>query len=173
MTLGTSRPFAHGGSRLFQFDKTGKFVREIGQDSYAILVAQQVRVDPQDNIWTVDQMSSMVIKFDPNGRDAADAGQKIGVGDGFRPRPLDGQRGGAAAGARRSFPERASRAMSSSVPPMWPGTPPAISISPTATAMRAIAKFDKHGKFIKSWGSTGKRAGPVQHAARHRDRCAG
>jgi len=30
ISLGTSRPFAHGGSRLFQFDKTGKFVREIG-----------------------------------------------------------------------------------------------------------------------------------------------
>src|SRR5579863_5768818 len=68
ISLGTSRPFAHGGSRLYQFDKTGKFVREIGQDSYAFLVAQQVRVDPQDNIWIVDQMSSMVIKFDPAGR---------------------------------------------------------------------------------------------------------
>src|SRR5580704_2503994 len=68
ISIGTARPFAHGGSRLFQFDKTGKFVREIGQDSYGFMVAQQVRVDPQDNIWIVDQMSSMVIKFDPNGR---------------------------------------------------------------------------------------------------------
>src|SRR6202162_1424827 len=33
ITIGTARPFAHGGSRLLQFDKTGKFVREIGQDS--------------------------------------------------------------------------------------------------------------------------------------------
>ena len=68
ITIGTARPFAHGGSRLFQFDKNGKFVREIGQDSYAFLVAQQVRIDPQDNIWVVDQMASMVIKFDPNGQ---------------------------------------------------------------------------------------------------------
>src|SRR5215510_8088058 len=68
MTFGTARPFAHGGSRLFQFDRAGKFVREIGQDSYGFLVAQQVRVDPQDNIWVVDQMSSMVIKFDSNGQ---------------------------------------------------------------------------------------------------------
>ena len=68
ISIGTARPFAHGGSRLFQFDKTGKFVREIGQDSYAFMVAQQVRIDPQDNIWIVDQMSGMVIKFDPNGR---------------------------------------------------------------------------------------------------------
>src|ERR1700724_2670811 len=68
ISIGTARPFAHGGSRLFQFDRTGKFVREIGQDSYGFLVAQQVRVDPQANIWVVDQMSGMVIKFDPNGR---------------------------------------------------------------------------------------------------------
>src|SRR5690242_18433642 len=64
ITIGTARPFAHGGSRLFQFDRTGKFVRELGQDSYGFMVAQQVRVDPQDNVWIVDQMSNMVIKFD-------------------------------------------------------------------------------------------------------------
>ena len=59
---------SHGGSRLFQFDRTGKFVREIGQGAYGMLQAQQVRVDPQDNVWIVDQMSTQVIKFDPNGR---------------------------------------------------------------------------------------------------------
>src|SRR5580704_17475836 len=32
ITLGTSRPFAHGGSRMFQFDKTGKYVRVVGKD---------------------------------------------------------------------------------------------------------------------------------------------
>ena len=68
ISIGTARPFAHGGSRLFQFDKTGKYIREIGHESYGFLVAQQVRVDPQDNVWVVDQMSSMVIKFDPQGR---------------------------------------------------------------------------------------------------------
>ena len=68
ITLGTSRAVSHGGSRLFQFDRTGKFVREIGQGAYGLLQAQQVRVDPQDNVWIVDQMSTQVIKFDPNGR---------------------------------------------------------------------------------------------------------
>jgi DNA-binding beta-propeller fold protein YncE len=68
ITTGTARPFAHGGSRLFQFDRTGKFVREIGKDSYGFMFAAQVRVDPSDNIWVVDQMTNMVIKFDPQGR---------------------------------------------------------------------------------------------------------
>src|SRR5271170_7444878 len=68
ISIGTARPFAHGGSRLYQFDRAGKFVREIGHESYGFLYAQQVRVDPQDNVWMVDQMSNMVIKFDPNAR---------------------------------------------------------------------------------------------------------
>src|SRR5215471_16292526 len=68
ISIGTARPFAHGGSRLFQFDRSGKYVGEIGTGIYGFLVAQQVRVDPQDNIWIVDQMSSMVMKFDPKGQ---------------------------------------------------------------------------------------------------------
>jgi hypothetical protein len=35
ISLGSARPFAHGGSRMFRFDKTGKYVGEIGQGSYA------------------------------------------------------------------------------------------------------------------------------------------
>src|SRR5687767_1039148 len=68
ITTAGARNVSHGGSRLFQFDRTGKFVREIGQGVYGFLQAQQVRVDPQDNVWVVDQMSTQVIKFDPNGR---------------------------------------------------------------------------------------------------------
>ena len=68
ITIAGARNVAHGGSRLFQFDRTGKYVREIGQNAYGFLQAQQVRVDAQDNIWVVDQMSTQVIKFDPSGR---------------------------------------------------------------------------------------------------------
>src|SRR6187549_123817 len=66
--LGNSRLFAHGGSRLFEFDRNGTFVREIGQGIYAFLVAHAVRVDPQDNIWIVDEGSNQVVKFSPDGR---------------------------------------------------------------------------------------------------------
>ena len=76
ITIGAARPFAHGGSRLFQFDRRGKFVREIGKDSYGFMVAAQVRVDPSDNIWVVDEMTTMVIKFDPQGRVAMLLGRK-------------------------------------------------------------------------------------------------
>src|SRR5215467_13066905 len=67
-TLGDERTFYHGGSRLFQFDQNGKFVKEIGQGVYAVNFAQQVRVDPQDNIWIVDSGSNQIVKFDADGR---------------------------------------------------------------------------------------------------------
>jgi NHL repeat len=67
-TLGTSRTFYKAGSRLLEFDQTGKFVREIGVGVYGFNSAQAVRIDPQDNIWVVDQGSTQVIKFDPDGR---------------------------------------------------------------------------------------------------------
>src|SRR6058998_3202599 len=76
VSLGGARAFAHGGSRLFQFDRTGKFVREIGKDSYAFMFAQQVRIDAQDNIWIVDQMTNTVLRFDPEGRVALILGRK-------------------------------------------------------------------------------------------------
>src|ERR1700674_5777699 len=50
-TLGGSRTFYQAGSRLFEFDQNGKFVKEIGQGVYGLNFAQQLRIDPQDNIW--------------------------------------------------------------------------------------------------------------------------
>src|SRR3954451_14413862 len=67
-TLGDERTFYHGGSRLFGIEQAGKFVKEIGQGVYAVNFAQQVRIDPQDNIWIVDAGSNQVVKFDPDGR---------------------------------------------------------------------------------------------------------
>jgi DNA-binding beta-propeller fold protein YncE len=161
ITLGTSRPFAHGGSRLYEFDRTGKFVREIGQDSYAFLVAQQVRVDPQDNIWIVDQMSSMVIKFDANGRVQLLLGRKS-ESERVPSNPPPGGRGAGAGG-----PARGGRG------PAGAGAQSDLFQRPTDVAWDAagniyvadgygdsrVAKFDKSGKFIKSWGSTGTAQG--------------
>ena len=57
--MGGSRFFTYGGSRLFEFDPTGKYLREIGTGIYGFLFAQSVRVDAQDNIWTVDRGSNI------------------------------------------------------------------------------------------------------------------
>src|SRR5471032_640568 len=68
VTLAGSRTFAHGGSSLYEFDGSGKFIRQIGKQVYGFLAAQQVRVDSHDNIWVVDRYSSMVLKFAPSGQ---------------------------------------------------------------------------------------------------------
>src|SRR5258708_10448515 len=39
VTIGTNRTFARSAARLFQFDQTGKFVREIGQDMHGFVFA--------------------------------------------------------------------------------------------------------------------------------------
>src|SRR6185295_14290439 len=57
-----------GDTRLFEFDQTGTFVREVGQGIYGLDFAHAVRVDAQDNIWVVDEGTNMVIKFNPEGR---------------------------------------------------------------------------------------------------------
>src|SRR5258706_2188212 len=67
-TVGTSRTFYKAGSRLFEFDQTGKFVREIGVGVYGFNNAQAVRVDPQDNILVVDRGFTQVIKVDSDRR---------------------------------------------------------------------------------------------------------
>src|SRR5437899_3544147 len=64
-SMGGSRFFTHGGSRLFEFDPTGKYVREIGVGIYGFLFAQSVRIEAQDNVWAVDRGSNTIMKFDP------------------------------------------------------------------------------------------------------------
>jgi NHL repeat len=55
-------------TRLFEFDQAGNYVREIGEGNYGFEFAHSVRVDPEDNIWAVDEGSNLVIKFNPAGR---------------------------------------------------------------------------------------------------------
>src|SRR6202163_1799573 len=55
-------------TRLFEFDQNGNYVREIGEGLYGFEFAHSVRVDPEDNIWVVDEGANMVIKFNPAGR---------------------------------------------------------------------------------------------------------
>ena len=177
LSLASARPFAHGGSRMFRFDKTGKYVGEIGQGSYAMLFAEKVKVDPQDNIWVVDQMSNTIMEFDSEGRLVMLLGRKAeservplnlppppppagGAGRGAGP----GQGGGGAAADAEGGGGRGRGG------PPGAGGQQDVFNRPTDVAWDAagniyvadglgnnnrIAKFDKNGKFVRSWGSTG------------------
>jgi hypothetical protein len=145
VTIGSARPFAHGGSRLFQFDRNGKFVREIGKNSYGFMYAAQVRVDPNDNIWVVDQMTNMVIKFDPQGRLVMLLGRKAeSVPVPARPVAGDG------AGQPTDLFNRPTDVA-------WDAAGDIFVADGLGNAR--IAKFDKDGKFVKSWGKKGTAPG--------------
>ena len=77
MTTGTNRAFVRASSRLFEFDqKWGICPGNRTRSVCAFIFAQAVRIDPQDNIWVVDEGGSMVIKFDPEGHVVMTFGRK-------------------------------------------------------------------------------------------------
>jgi len=55
-------------TRLFEFDRGGEFLKEIGTGFYGFEFAHSVRVDKDDNIWTVDEGTNMITKFSPEGK---------------------------------------------------------------------------------------------------------
>src|SRR5579872_6246003 len=65
----TGPAYGAAAAQLLEFDRDGKFVREIGHNLYAWSYALSVKVDKQDNIWVADKGSDMVIKFNPEGRE--------------------------------------------------------------------------------------------------------
>jgi DNA-binding beta-propeller fold protein YncE len=73
--------FGNTAAQILEFDKDGKYVREIGKNLYAWSFAHTVRVDKEDNIWAVDKGSNMVIKFNPQGQVVMVFGRKAEASD--------------------------------------------------------------------------------------------
>jgi hypothetical protein len=156
VSLGGARAFAHGGSRLFQFDRSGKFVHEIGANSYGFMFAQQVRIDPQDNIWIVDQMTNFVMKLDPTGHPQLLLGRKPEAVPVPAPRGDGGGRGGEGGGARGGgLPGAGAQSDVFNRPTdvAWDAAGNIFVADGIGNAR--VAKFSSKGVFIKSWGSRG------------------
>ncbi|HEX4271497.1 MAG TPA: peptidyl-alpha-hydroxyglycine alpha-amidating lyase family protein [Rhizomicrobium sp.] len=149
VSLGGSRTFQRGGTALYRFDASGKYLGQIGKGLYGFLVAQQVRIDKEDNIWAVDASSGMVMKFDPTG-------SRIVMLLGRKPESVD-------------VPQPPPRAPRGNALP-GQGAPQDLFDQPTDVAWDAqgnifvadglgantrVAKFNSVGKFIKSFGSKG------------------
>jgi hypothetical protein len=132
-----------GETRVFQFDKAGNFVKEFGAGSYAYAFAHQVIVDPQDNVWTVDEGTNVILKYSPAG--------KLLMVLGKRPDPLDQLNkmpGGAGySGANRPYSFHRPTDVA------WDARGN-IFVSDGYTDSR-IVKYDKDGVFIKSVGTRG------------------
>jgi hypothetical protein len=78
LTLGTERAFVrgNGAARLFEFDPSGKYIREIGQASTASPSPTPCASTRRTTSGWWTKGSNMVIKFTPDGRVAMTMGRK-------------------------------------------------------------------------------------------------
>jgi DNA-binding beta-propeller fold protein YncE len=149
----TGPAYGAAAAQLLEFDRDGKFVREIGHNLYAWSYAHSVKVDKQDNIWVADKGSDMVIKFNPEGRVVLVFGRKQEASDeGTGPLkhvkpPLP-----AVDGMFRQVTDMAWDAAGNTY------------ISDGYVNSR-VAKVDKEGNWLKSWGELGD--GPGQFNTPH------
>src|SRR5471032_2359670 len=51
----TGPAYGAAASQLLEFDRDGKYLREIGHNLYAWSYAHAVRTDKDDNIWAIDK----------------------------------------------------------------------------------------------------------------------
>jgi len=145
----TGPAYGASAAQLLEFNPDGSFLREIGHNLYAWSFAHSVKVDSQDNVWVADKGSDMVIKFDPEGRVVMVFGRKLEASDeGTEPLkhpkpplpPVDG--------------------MFRQVTDMAWDVEGNTYISDGYVNSR-IAKVDKNGKWLKSWGEPGDQPGQL------------
>ena len=146
---GNSTGPAYGASaaQLLEFGPDGKFIREIGKNLYAWSFGHAVRVDKDDNIWAIDKGSDMVIRFNPEGRVTMVFGRKQEASDettGPLKHPVP--------------PLPAEDGRFRQVTDVAFGPEGDIFISDGYINSR-IAKADKDGNWIKSWGNRGTNPG--------------
>jgi len=145
--------YGAAAAELLEFGADGRYLREIGHHLYAWSFAHAVKVDQQDNIWVTDKGSDMVIKFDPAGRVAMVFGRKQEASDDgtgplkhVRPPlpPVDG--------LFRQVTDVA-----------W--DPAGNTYISDGYINSRVAKVDKDGNWVKSWGEPGD--GPGQFNVPH------
>ncbi len=149
----TGPAYGAAAAQLLEFDAGGNFIREIGHHLYAWSFAHSVKIDKDDNIWAADKGSDMVIKFNPEGRVVMVFGRKQEASDeGTAPLrhpkpplpPVDGM--------FRQVTDMAWDAEGNTY------------ISDGYINSR-VAKVDKDGNWLKSWGEPGD--GPGQFNTPH------
>ena len=149
----TGPAYGAAAAQLLEFSADGKFIREIGHHLYAWSFAHSVKVDKDGNVWVADKGSDMVIKFNPEGRVAMVFGRKQEASDeGTEPLrhpkpplpPVDGM--------FRQVTDMAWDAAGNTY------------ISDGYINSR-VAKIDKDGNWLKSWGEPGD--GPGQFNTPH------
>jgi streptogramin lyase len=145
--------YAPAAAQLLEFGPNGEFVREIGKGLYAWSFAHTVRIDRNDNIWAVDKGSDMIIRFTPEGRVVWVFGRRSeSADDEAKPwehvspplPPVNGR-----------FRQPTDIAWDSE----------GNSYITDGYVNSRVAKYDKNGDWVKSWGEFG--TGPGQFRTPH------
>jgi hypothetical protein len=150
-------------AELFEFDQTGKYVKEWGQNAYGFSFAHAIRFDKDDNLWVVDEGSNMVMKFNPQGLVTLVLGRKDEAID-YMERFLE--RGGHTDAAAVTAPGAGAGRPNSFDRPTdvtW-DTQGNIFVSDGYGNSR-VAKFTKDGDWVKALGTRGN--GPGQFSTPH------
>jgi DNA-binding beta-propeller fold protein YncE len=143
----TGPAYAAAAAQLLEFGEDGKFLREIGHNLYAWSYAHTVKIDPLDNIWVTDKGSDVVVKFNPQGQVSMVFGRKQEASD-------DG---------------------TGPLKEVHPPLPPEDGLFRQVTDVAwdsagntyisdgyinsRIAKIDKNGDWLMSWGEPGSKPG--------------
>src|ERR1700675_2527759 len=139
----TGPAYAASAAQLLEFGPDGTFLREIGHNLYAWSFAHTVRVDKEDNIWAADKGSDMVIKFNPQGHVLMVFGRKQEASD-----------EGTEALRHVKPPLPAVDGLFRQVTDMtW--DPEGNTYISDGYVNSRVAKVDKSGTWIKSWGEPG------------------
>ena len=135
-----------GTQPLVEFDATGKFIRAFGEGLFTR--THGLRFDRDGNIWVTDVGAHIVVKMNPEGQTLLTLGTKGEAGTWDE-----------ATGSRHlNQPNDIAFSRSGDVFIVQGHTP-------GAAGDPRVLKFDKTGRFIKSWGGKGK--GPGQFEVAH------
>lgn len=138
----------HGAaaSQLFEFGPDGAFIREIGKNLYGFAFAHTVRVDKGDNIWTTDEGTNMVVRFNPAGQVTLTLGRRAEAVEAEAP-PAPG-----------APPPRATwGAFNRPTDVAWDLAGNTF-IADGYTNSRVV-KVDRNGRWLKTWGERGTQPG--------------
>jgi sugar lactone lactonase YvrE len=135
------------GPRAFgEFDTNGKFMRAFGDGLF--IRAHGLRIDKDDNLWATDVSGHIVVKVNPRGQVLLTLGTKGKPGEwneAAGSRLLNQPNDLAIAGNGDIFVVQGHSPFSSEGDPR-------------------VLKFDRNGKFIKSWGGKGSAPGKFEVA---------
>jgi sugar lactone lactonase YvrE len=135
-----------GATAFFEFDQNGVFVRSFGDKMFTR--SHGLRIDGDGNLWATDVGGHVVVKLNPQGETLLTLGTKGEAGEWNE-----------AAGSRKfNQPNDVAIASNGDVFVVQGHTP-----GPNGDAR--VLKFDKSGRFVKSWG--GKGSGPGQFQVAH------